>query len=39
MLYILFPPGVRSARLERAEAAAAAVPGVVDFEEARRRRA
>jgi hypothetical protein len=40
MLYILFHPGVRSARLERSRpAAVAATPGVVDFEEARRRRA
>jgi UDP-GlcNAc:undecaprenyl-phosphate GlcNAc-1-phosphate transferase len=42
MLYILFHPGVRSARLERARPAVeapAAPPGVVDFEAARRRRA
>ena len=40
MLYILFHPGVRSARLERASGAAAAeTAGVVDFQEARRRRA
>jgi UDP-GlcNAc:undecaprenyl-phosphate GlcNAc-1-phosphate transferase len=42
MLYIWFHPGVRSARLERAETHPEAVEagaGVVDFEEARRRRA
>jgi UDP-GlcNAc:undecaprenyl-phosphate GlcNAc-1-phosphate transferase len=41
MLYILFHPGVRSARLERArpEAATVVAPEVVDFEAARRRRA
>jgi hypothetical protein len=42
MLYILFHPGVRSARLERSRpptAATVAPPGVVDFEQARRRRA
>jgi UDP-GlcNAc:undecaprenyl-phosphate GlcNAc-1-phosphate transferase len=42
MLYILFHPGVRVARRERAQgpaAATAGAPEVVDFAEARRRRA
>jgi UDP-GlcNAc:undecaprenyl-phosphate GlcNAc-1-phosphate transferase len=40
MLYILFHPGVRSARLERSRPAAVPEsPDVVDLQEARRRRA